>query len=331
MLIAQENLCAVAKRRMLAVRLIEKVFIATISCVLLAGYCVGQGQPNARATDSATSVQKGISLAERGRCQEALPIFKQGLLRVSDVKLRYKAAILNAQCALGMGKASATLEALGLLNREFPNDPQVLYITTHFCSELAGSAARELADNAPTSYQAQELEAEAFESNAKWDMAADVYRKVLEQYPGLPGIHYRLGRIILSRPATATTTEDARKEFEAELQIDPTSAPAEFMLGDLARQLQQWDQAIIHFSKVAKLDAGFSEAYLGLGMALNAAGKHSDAIPPLESYTKSQPDDPAGHYQLAMAYARTGRKDDAAKELGRQRELDQKVNRDSKR
>jgi hypothetical protein len=34
-----------------------------------------------------------------------------------------------------------------------------------------------------------------------------------------------------------------------------------------------------------------------------------------------QPDDPAGHYQLATAYARTGRKQDAAREM----ELQQKA------
>ena len=57
-----------------------------------------------------------------------------------------------------------------------------------------------------------------------------------------------------------------------------------------------------------------------LGMSLNSAGKFSDAIAPLESYVKMQPGDPAGHYQLATAYARTGRKQEAEREMALQRE-----------
>ena len=205
-----------------------------------------------------------------------------------------------------------------MLNREFPHDPDVLYSTTHFYSELASRAAQELAATAPTSHQAQQLEAEAFESQENWDKAIAQYKKILEQEPKVPGIHYRLGRIWLSKsPAEA---ENAKTEFEEELKVDPENASAEFMLGEIARQAGQWDLAIGHFSRAAKLDEGFQEAYLALGMSLGAAGKFSDAIPPLETYTKMQPGDPAGHYQLATAYARTGHKPEAEREMALERQ-----------
>jgi Flp pilus assembly protein TadD len=53
---------------------------------------------------------------------------------------------------------------------------------------------------------------------------------------------------------------------------------------------------------------------------LNAAGKFTEAIAPLESYVKVVPEDPAGHYQLGTAYARTGRKEDAAVQMRLQQE-----------
>ena len=250
---------------------------------------------------------------------------------MTDRSLKYEAEFAVAQCSMSLNQVSAALEDLGRLNRDFPHDPQVLYVTAHYCSQLASGASQELADKAPTSYQAQELDAESYEAHGKWDDAMAEYKKILEQYPGLPGIHYRLGRIILSMPSTPTTPDDARKEFEAELKIDPNNAAAEFMLGDLARQLQQWDDAVAHFSRASTLDVGFLEAYLGLGMALNAEGKYADAVAPLLKYVKGQPDDPAGHYQLAMAYARTGHRDEANREMARQRELDAKVNKDNRR
>jgi hypothetical protein len=50
------------------------------------------------------------------------------------------------------------------------------------------------------------LEAEALETHGQWNQAEALYRKILTQYPDLPGVHYRPGRIILSRPATTMAT-----------------------------------------------------------------------------------------------------------------------------
>jgi Flp pilus assembly protein TadD len=52
-----------------------------------------------------------------------------------------------------------------------------------------------------------------------------------------------------------------------------------------------------------------------MGMSMNSAGKFADAVAPLETYVKLAPDDPAGHYQLATAYARTGRKQEAQRQM----------------
>jgi tetratricopeptide (TPR) repeat protein len=179
-------------------------------------------------------------------------------------------------------------------------------------------ASQSLAEAAPDSAQAQQLEAEAFESQGQLDKAVTQYRTILEKNPRRHGIHYRIGRLFLTK--TPADTENARKEFEDELKVDPNSAAAEFLLGEIARQAGQWDDAIKRFGRAAKLDEGFVEAYLALGISLNAAGKFGDAVSPLESYVKMQPDDPAGHYQLATAYARTGRKQDAQREMTLQQE-----------
>ena len=119
---------------------------------------------------------------------------------------------------------------------------------------------------------------------------------------------------------TPPDSEVAKREFEEELKIDPNSAASEFLLGEIARQAGQWEEAIGHFGRATKLDEGFVEAYLALGISMNGAGKFADAVTPLENYVKMQPDDPAGHYQLATAYARTGRKQDAQREMALQQE-----------
>ena len=119
--------------------------------------------PVAPTVAAASTVEQAIVLAAKGRCNEALPILKKSTSHVSDKELKYRAAMATARCAMSLEQAETAVTALLLLNREFPHNPEVLYITTHYYSELAARASQELAATAPTSYQAQELEAEALE------------------------------------------------------------------------------------------------------------------------------------------------------------------------
>lgn len=306
-----------------------------VVAVLMGGFlpwpCSAQVAQKPAAPDAASSAQHGIDLASTGDCKNALPVLKKAIPHVVDKQLKYSSMMASVRCAMSMNDVQTAVDDLLRLNREYRSDPEVLYVTTHFFSELADRASQELAAMAPTSHQAHELNAEAFESQEKWDEAVAEYNKILQTESNLPGIHYRLGRILLVRPATATTAQDATKEFETELKIDPTNASAEYALGEVARQAQQWDDAIGHYSRAVKLDEGFLEAFLGLGMSLNATGKFSDAVVPLERYVKMQPPDPAGHYQLALAYARVGRKAEADQQMALQREAEAKVVQGSSR
>jgi tetratricopeptide (TPR) repeat protein len=295
---------------------LSRVFLITLfSCG------VSQAQGPAKTTPanpSPANPSQGVELAAKGRCREALPILKKSAAHLVDKQLKYRVEMSTARCAMSLDQTQTAVDALLILNREFPHDPDVLYSTTHFYSELASRAAQELAATAPTSHQAEQLEAEAFESQGNWDRAIAQYKKILEQEPGLHGIHYRIGRIYLSK--SPIEVEKATPEFLEELKIDPTNASAEFMLGETDRQAGRWDEAIGHFSRAAKFDEGFQEAYLALGMSLNAAGKFAEAVAPLQNYIKMQPADPAGHYQLATAYSRTGHKAEADREMALQRD-----------
>lgn len=273
---------------------------------------------------AAPSIEHAIDLTAKGRCPEALPTLKKSISQLTDKQLEYRAAMATARCAMSLDQAQTAVNALWILKRDFPKDPEVLYIMTHYFSQLASRTAQEMAAVAPTSYQAHELEAESLESQENWDAAGNEYRKILEQNPNLPGIHYRLGRVALSKTESAANTEEARKEFEAELKIDSSNAAATFWLGEIARRAGEWEQAISHFADAARLDAGFAEAYLALGMALNSAERFAEAVAPLERYVKMLPSDAAGHYQLSMAYARTGRKEDAVREMAIQRQISEK-------
>jgi tetratricopeptide (TPR) repeat protein len=299
------------------------VLLAAVVCGNPGRWLIAQAsKPSAVIESPTAAAERGIILGTRGHCKEAMPILKKVIPKIQDKDLLHDAVMARAQCGMAADQRDVVAESLIVLAREFPGDPKVLYITTRYYSELANRTAQELIQKSPASPEAETLIAEAFQAQGKWDDAAAQYRKILEQNPNQPGIHYQLGRILLSKPLDPTVTEEATKEFEAELKINPTSPAAEFMLGDLASRNQKADEAIEHFSRATQFDAGLAEAYLGLGMALNAAGKYSEAITPLKKYTDMDPSDPAGYYQLATAYARTGNKSEADRLLALQRQME---------
>jgi predicted Zn-dependent protease len=244
---------------------------------------------------------------------------------LSDKKMQYQVGMATARCAMGAGDGTALIEALLLLRTQFPQDPEVLYSSARFFSSLANQAAQELVRTAPDSPQLAKLNAEALESQQRWDEAEAAYRKILEQHPKQPEIHFRIARILLEGSSTPETAAKARAELLQELEVNPNNASAEFVLGEVARRSGQWDEAIHRFTRASQMDVGFAEAYLALGMSLSSAGKHAEAVAPLERYVKIVPEDPAGHYQLAMAYSRTGNKEAAARELELQRKTAEKA------
>ena len=298
------------------------VFLTAVLCGSPGG-SLAQVSPTRAAAESPTAMaERGISLGTRGHCKEAMPLLKKVIPKIQDKDLLHDAVMTRAQCGMATDQRDVVAESIIVLTREFPGDPKVLFITTRYYSELANRTAQDLLQRAPSSPEAETLIAEAFQAQGKWDDATAQFRKILAQNPNQQGIHYQLGRILLSKPLDPTITEEARKEFEAELKVNPTSPSAEFMLGDLASRNQKTDEAIEHFSRAMQFDAGLAEAYLGLGMALNEAGKYSEAIAPLKKYTEMDPSDPAGYYQLATAYARTGNKPEADRLLAVQRQME---------
>lgn len=313
----------------------HRFFHLAVVVALAGGYfgkvSSAQTPRSASAADPSVAAQKGVSLAESGHCGEAVPLLKKFTPQTTNKELKLKAGLAMVRCAMTLGRTDVAINAIQLLNRDFPHDPDVLYVTTHAYSELATRASLELVQSAPTSYQAHELNAESLEMQGKWEEAAAEYRAILKLNPNLPGIHFRLGRYILSKPETPTTAEDAKKEFEEELKLDPNNAGAEYVLGELARQAQHWDDAIDHFSRATKIDAIFADAFLGLGMAFVSAGRHAQAIAPLEAYVKQQPGNPAGHYQLAIAYNRVGRKEDASREAALQKKTAEDLDADKRK
>jgi tetratricopeptide (TPR) repeat protein len=264
-------------------------------------------------------------LAESGHCREALPLLKTAITHATDPETKKRLGLDGVHCGMSLHDLDSASGFLRGLNSAFPNDPEVLYLTVHVYSDLSVRASQKLMVTAPTSYQVRLLNGEALEEQGKWEEAIAEYREVLNRNPNLPGIHYRVGRLVLTLPKSDENKKSAQREFEEEIKIDPSNAGAEYILGELARQDQQFPLAIAHFERATKLDGGFADAFIGLGRAMLEAGRNAEALAPLQMAAKLRPDNPAAHFYLSTAYRRTGHPEEAQRELALHEQATEKV------
>jgi len=267
----------------------------------------------------------GASLAEGGQCKDALAYLEKDYSRATEPQLKRVLGTDAVRCNMALNRPDKAVDFIRLLGYDAPDDPEVLYLSSHVYSELSTRASQRLLMTAPGSPQAHQLNAEVLEMQEKPNEAAEEYRKVLSLNPKLPGIHYRLGRLLLAGPRGPTTLDDARREFEGELKTDPGNAAAEYELGEMAREARLWGQAVEHFERAVRLESQFTEALIGLGKSLVSAGRAQEAVAPLEKAVKLEPQNPNAHYQLSFAYRRLGREEEAKKELAAYKETHEKL------
>ena len=194
------------------------------------------------------------------------------------------------------------------LNRLFPNDPEILYQSSRIYANFAYLTLRKLADVAPSSLWRHQAAAEAYESQGTFDLAISEYREVLAIDPARPGIHYRIGRVLLSRSRSGQSDSQAEalKEFELELQLDSTNANAAYEIGEIYRKSGQLDKAHDYFNTALKTYSDFEEAQLGIAGVLMAQGKPDLALPYLRQAIALNPGDEVSYYRLAQVYKAQG-------------------------
>jgi len=300
----------------------------TAFILLLAGYwwsgstAVGQQAKSASTPQPALSPEKALSLAEQGHCRENISALKRAMSSQIASATKKEIGVVGVRCSLAVDDRDSTLDFIHALHRQFPQDPDVLFVIVHAYSDLSTRTGQDLGRTAPQSLAAHKLNAEALEMQGKWEPAQLEYEWMIQKEPSTPGIHFLLGRLLLSRPdAGPDGTERAKQEFLKEIQIDPNNAGAIYILGELDRRDQKWDEAISRYTQAAKLDPNLAEAYLGWGFCLVNLKKYEDAIPPLRTAERLMPANPEVHHSLATALARSGHKEEAEKEFAIHRSL----------
>ena len=226
----------------------------------------------------------GMAQAELGRFAEALPGLEKGFKQSADAEVRRMCGLQLERAYTGLKRDSKAVEVAMELNRLYPDDPEILYQTGKIYGNFAFLTMQKLAQVAPSSVWRHQAAAEADESQGSYSLSITEYRQVLALEPDRPGVHYRLGRTLLARShqgASAQDMADAAKEFDQELQRDPTNANAAYEFGELRRKSGQFDEAQKFFEAALKNYPNFEEAHLGLASVLLSLQKPELALPHL--------------------------------------------------
>jgi tetratricopeptide (TPR) repeat protein len=250
----------------------------------------------------------GLCYAELGRNEEAVKILGPAFRYPPDKPM-------GRLIGLGLQRAHTALKqypkaaavADELVSR-YPDDPEILFHASRLHADQAYQMMTRLMQAAPDSVWVHYANAQVHESLQRYDLAVAEYRTVLEMEPRLPGVHFRLGRVLLLRSRDSKALDDAKHEFEEDLAIAPQNSDAEYELGEIYRERGQFELALEHFFRAVHYHPEFAEAQIGLSRTLINLGRAQEALPHLTEAVRLDPQNKVPHFLLGSVYKSMGDK-----------------------
>jgi tetratricopeptide (TPR) repeat protein len=228
---------------------------------------------------------------------------------------------LRARAALGLSlfgvqNYGKVLDVLRPIQEEVDGDPGLSY--AYAVSQVKTGAypegiarLRALEKTNSNSADIHTLLGEAFADQGQYAEALDEYHKALAIDPNLEHAHFLAGLALIRQGEPA----QAAQEMRAALKLDPQDVSSKYHLAFSLIQMQQQQDALPLLREVIQQDPKHADAYYQLGKLQLEQGDTKSAISNLEAGTKFNPDGDYIHYQLALAYRRVARTEDAEREM----------------
>ncbi len=143
---------------------------------------------------------------------------------------------------------------------------------------------------------------------AQWLAKADASSSQAAALNGrLPQVRLALGLV----QAATGHTEEAAKEFQEVVALDPSSVEGYRNLASAYIKLGRIEDAVATFQKAIRLKPGYWPNYHSLGVFYWQQGKYAQAEEPFQLIVKLAPGNPAGYRNLGALYYMMDRYDDA--------------------
>jgi len=208
------------------------------------------------------------------------------------------------------GHADRALAALEGVPAAQADSPEVLYGKSRCYNRLALAAYLHLFAIDPDSYRAHQVLGDMEDLRGEDSKAIAEYEIALSKRPTLPNLHYQIGHLEWK----SYKTEEARKQFQAELAMNPRHAGALFDLGSTYLREHQPDKALVYLKRVYDLDSKYPDLHDFMGIAYSQLNRYAEAEKELKIAAPGDKDGSV-HYQLARVYTALGKSSEAQREF----------------
>jgi tetratricopeptide (TPR) repeat protein len=151
-------------------------------------------------------------------------------------------------------------------------------------------------------------EAEALLATKQFDQVKQTYAQLLSESSNYPNLHFAYGRLLLEMHEA----DEAVEEFRRELQRDPKNVNSMLEIAAVRYQVDS-QEGLKYAEEAVKLSPRIPYGHYLLGLLRLDTGNAPGAIPELQIAQRAFPKEPRIYFSLGNAYARAGRKTEAAR------------------
>jgi tetratricopeptide (TPR) repeat protein len=270
------------------------------------------------------TVRMNLALAyyKSARPNEAVEPLKAVVAAAPETKNAY---LILADCYLQTGRPQEAVALLKPRDAMFDGDLAFAYVLgtalLQTNDEKQGQVYIDQIFKAGDSAEAHLLMGVAYLNQFAYAAAKSELERALQLNPRLSTANSAHGRALLGlgdQPA-------AERAFRQELSVNINDFESNLMLGSMRRADQDFVDALIYLNRALAIHPGDLSARKLIASVKLQTGAVEDAAKMLEAIVKDSPDSVDAHVQLATAYNRLKRREDAARE----REIVNRLNREN--
>jgi protein O-GlcNAc transferase len=266
-----------------------------------------------KADPDNTQIRMNLALAyyKSARPAEAIPQLKRVVS--SDAQAR-AAHLVLADCYVQTGQYQEVVSLLQPREKMFGDDLSFAYLLgtalVQVGNTVDGQRYVDRVFGAGDSAEGHLLMGMAYLAQQDYRGAKAELERAAAMNPTLPTVHAMYGRSLLGVGDDA----GAEKEFREELALNLNDFEANLQLGNMRKARQKFDEASAYLERAVSIRPKDITTRKLLASVKMQTGQTADAAAMLEAIVKEAPDLVDAHVQLATAYNRLKRFDDAARE-----------------
>jgi tetratricopeptide (TPR) repeat protein len=266
-----------------------------------------------KANPSNGPARLNLALAyyKSARPNGAIPHLKRVVASDPEARAAY---LVLADCYLQTGQDQEVVALLTPRGQMFGDDLSYAYLLgtalLYTGDTVVGQRYVDRVFGAGESAEAHLLMGIAHLGQQDYPAAKTEFARAVQLNASLPTAHTLYGRSLLALGEQA----DAERAFHQELDLNVNDFEANLQLGNMRKSAQRFPEASTYLERATTIRPTDLTARKLLASLRLQTGRVTEAVDMLEAIVKDAPDIVEVHVQLATAYNRLGRKEDAERE-----------------